>query len=329
MKTFIITREEIEAHLSMHSVIEAVEEAYKLFALKKVTLAPVLSIEVEKHNGEVDIKSGYETEEDVIGVKLASGHWDNPDKYGLPSGLATIMLMNGKNGVPLAIMDGGLITDMRTGAAGAVSAKYLARKDAKKVAILGTGMQARMQLNALANLFTLDEVFIWGRNSEKVKKYSNEMKKLIPHITFTTCDTASNCVEHADIIVTTTPSKQPLFTKQAVKPGTHIICIGTDMAGKQEIDVELFRNSKVIVDSLDQCRERGEVQHAIQQRIITEAAVHGEIGEVIIGQKQGRTNQDEITIFDSTGLAIQDITTAKYVLNIIQQQPDALRVNLF
>lgn len=327
MKTFVISRQDIEAFLTMDMVITAVEDAYALNSQNKVYLPPVLSVDVSKHNGEVDLKSGYEQEDDVIGVKLASGHYSNPENYGLPTGMATILLMNAKNGVPLAVMDGGLITDMRTGAAGGVSAKYLARADSKKVAILGTGMQARMQLLAVSHVFDLDEVFVWGRDDEKVKTYVSEMEQNT-QLVMTPCSTASECVKDADIIITTTPSKQPLFSKEDVKPGTHIACIGADMEGKQEIDEHLFEGSKVVVDSLNQCKQLGEVQHALKQGIIREDDIHSEIGDIILGQTKGRESNEEITIFDSTGLSIQDITTAKKVLSYVKSSQKALEVDL-
>lgn len=326
MKTTIITRTEIEKYLTMEMAISAVEESYKLYSQDRVYLPPVLSIDVEKYNGEVDIKSGYEQENEIIGVKVASGYYNNIEKYNLPSGLATILLIDAKNGVPLGVMDGGLITDMRTGAAGAVSSKYLARPDSKKIAILGTGMQARMQLLAVSHVFDLDEVFIWGRNKEKVKTYVTDMKKETD-LTFTPCTTPIDCVKNADIIITATANDKPLFNKEDVKSGTHIACIGTDMQGKQEVDAHLFKNNKVVVDSYAQCQEFGEIQHAVKQEVISKTDIYGEIGEIILGKKKGRETEEEITIFDSTGLSIQDITTAKEVLNKAQSDKKALKLD--
>ncbi|MBA4495787.1 ornithine cyclodeaminase family protein [Paenactinomyces guangxiensis] len=305
--------------LSMESVISAVEEAYSLFSMNKVKLAPVVSIEVENHHGEMDIKSGYDQSSEIIGVKLAVGYWNNPEKYGLPSGLATIVLLDGRNGIPLAIMDGGLITDLRTGAAGAVSAKYLARTNSKKVAVLGTGTQARMQILALSCIFDIGEIRIWGRNKEKVQDYIVEMKekvktKLIPS------DTPKECVQGADIIITTTPSKSPLIEKSWIDKGSHLICIGTDMPGKQEIDPEIFSGATIVVDSLSQCRERGEIQHALQTGLITEQDIYAEMGDIILGKKPWRNSSEEITIFDSTGLSIQDVSVAKMVLKMAKDR---------
>jgi alanine dehydrogenase len=318
MNTTIITEQQIKEVLVMQDVIAAVEDAYRLYSLKKVQLAPVISIDVEKHHGELDIKSGYEEDGDIIGVKLASGYWDNPEKFNLPSGLATILLLDARNGVLLAVMDGGLITDMRTGAAGAVSAKYLARPNSKKVAIIGTGMQAKMQLSALSHVFAFEQVFVWGRNKTKAENYANEMNQNLS-LPISVSDSVEQAVSNADIVVTTTPSKEKLIESQWIKPGTHVICIGTDMQGKQEIDELIFTRSKIIVDSLTQCMERGELQHSLKKQMITLEDVHAEIGDIILGNKVGRESEEEITIFDSTGLSIQDITTSKIVLKRIDE----------
>ncbi|MFD1928543.1 ornithine cyclodeaminase family protein [Sporosarcina siberiensis] len=326
MDTIILTKEQISRVLNMDDVIESVEEAYKMFSDNKVILPPVLSFDIEKYHGEIDIKSGYDLVDEVVGVKIASGYANNYENYGISNGQATIILVDVKNGVPLAIMEGGLITDMRTGAAGAVSAKYLARKSSKKVAIIGTGIIARWELKALARVFELEDVFVWGRSEEKAKQYVKDMKKEIP-LNYTTFVDIEECVSQADIIITTTSSKKALIQSEWVKPGTHLACIGADMPGKQELETKLFGKSKIIVDSVNQCVERGEVQHAIRNGLVLERDLI-EMGEVILGYKQGRESDEDITIFDSTGLSIQDITTAKKVISVLKDNRDVLAVNL-
>lgn len=326
MDTVILTKEQIANVLIMDEVILSVEEAYKLFSEKKVMLPPVLSFDIEKFHGEIDIKSGYDLVDGIVGVKIASGYANNQQNYSIPNGLATILLFDVKNGTPIAIMEGGLITDMRTGAAGAVSAKYLANPFSKKVAIVGTGIIARWELEALSRVFQLEEVFVWGRHEANLNQYITDMKKKIP-LTYTACTDLEQCVSQADIIITTTSSKQMLIQSQWVKPGTHIACIGADMPGKQEIDPALFQQAKVIVDSVDQCVERGEVQHALKSGIISRDNLI-EMGEVILGVKPGRESTDELTIFDSTGLSIQDITTAKKVVALLKDKQGNLAVNL-
>lgn len=327
METIILTKEQIEKILVMDDVIESVEEAYKLFSEKKVILPPVLSFEIEKYHGEIDIKSGYDLVDEVVGVKIASGYANNQQNYGVSNGLATILLIDAKNGVPIAIMEGGLITDMRTGAAGAVSAKYLANPNSKKVAIVGTGIIARWELEALSRVFPLDEVFVWGRNEENITKYVKDMNDKIP-LNYIACNDIQDCVSQADIVITTTSSKSALIQSDWIKQGTHIACIGADMPGKQELDPQIFKRAqKVVVDSIDQCVERGEVQHALQEGIISRNNLI-EIGQVILGTEKGRESEKDITIFDSTGLSIQDITTAKKIVSVLKVQEGNLSVNL-
>lgn len=324
--TLLFTKEQIADVLEMDDVIASVEEAYRLFSEQKVILPPVLSFEVEKYHGEVDIKSGHDTVDDIVGVKIASGYANNQRDYGIPNGLATILLMNVKNGTPVAIMEGGLITDMRTGAAGAVSAKYLANPSAKKVAIVGTGVIARWELEALFRVFELEEAFIWGRSSEKVAGYIEEMQNRV-EITYTACSDLKECVSQADIIITATSSKEALIQSDWVRPGTHIACIGADMPGKQELDEELFRKAKAFTDSNAQCTERGEVQHALQKGILVESDLT-EIGQVLLGNKPGRESESDITVFDSTGLSVQDITTAKKVVAVLKERDGNVSINL-
>lgn len=316
--TRILTNADVSKILSFELVIKAVEEAFKFYSNNKVKLAPVVSIEVKNANGEVDIKSGYDQENELIGTKIASGYWHNPENYSLPSSLATIVLQSGQTGVPMAIIEASSITNMRTGAAGAISAKYLARSDSKKIAVLGTGTQAMMQILALAKIFNIEVVKVWGRNPEKAFKYIERMQSRST-ATFTQSDTPKECINDADIIITTTGSKAPLIQKDWVQAGTHIVCIGADMEGKQEIDERLFKISKVVVDSLAQCSKRGELQHAIQKQIIVEKDIYAELGEIILGHKKGRQSSNEITIFDATGLSIQDISVAKEVLKTAEE----------
>lgn len=326
METLLLTKDKIADVLVMDDVILSVEEAYKAFSERKVILPPVLSFEVEKYHGEIDIKSGYDLVDEVVGVKIASGYANNQQTYGIPNGLATIILIDVKNGIPIAVMEGGLITDMRTGAAGAVSAKYLANPTSKKVAIVGTGIIARWELEALACVFQLEEAMIWGRNEEKTTQYIKEMSKKIP-MKYTAFRNLHECVSGADIVITTTSSKEALIQKDWINPGTHIACIGADMPGKQELDPELFKGAKVIVDSIDQCVERGEVQHAVREGLVAKSDLI-EIGQVILGDRKGREKESDITIFDSTGLSIQDITTAKKVVTVLKERTDNVSVNL-
>jgi alanine dehydrogenase len=204
-------------------------------------------------------------------------------------------------------MDAGLLTAYRTGAAGAVAAKYLARPDSKTLGLIGTGMQARYQLIAIAELFDLDEIKIYDISAEAEKKFKAEFSDY--NIKRCKLPEAVN----ADIVATCTPVRNPIVKAEWVKPGTHINAIGADAPGKEELDPSLLTKSKIIVDSIEQARHSGEINVPLTKGLIKEKDLYSTLGEVVAGIKKGRENEREITIFDSTGLAIQDVAVAKLV----------------
>ena len=326
-EVLILTRKEVESCLSMKRTIEAVREAYIAFANGRVQMPPVMHLDVEKYNGEVDIKSGFVEDFDLIGTKIASGYYDN-HKLGLPPGMAVIALLDLKTSMPLAIMDGSYITAYRTGAAGAVAASVLARKNSTKVGVIGAGTQGRMQILALKELFQLDEIRVWDIQEQMAAKYSTEMSEYLG-IDVKHFDNREEVVRGSDIVVTVTPSKKELVKKDWIEKGMHINAIGADGPGKQELDPAIVKLAdKVVVDSLAQCRRIGEIQHALALGLITEQDVHGEIGEILIGKKVGRESDDEITFFDSTGLAAQDIAAAHVVLEAAKEKKFGYSIDL-
>jgi len=318
-EVLILTRKEVESCLSMKRTIDAVRDAYMAFANGRVQMPPVMHLDVEKYNGEVDIKAGFVEDFNLIGTKIASGYYNN-HKLGLPPGMAVIVLLDLKTSIPLAIMDGSYITAYRTGAAGAVAASVLARKDSTKVGIIGAGTQGRMQVIALNEIFQLEEIRVWDIEEKMATKYSSEMSNLlgidVKHYT-----NREDVVRGSDIIVTVTPSKKALVNKDWIEQGIHINAIGADGPGKQELDPVIVKlANKVIVDSLSQCMRIGEIQHALKLGLIKEQDIHAEIGEILIGKKVGRESDSEITLFDSTGLAAQDIAAAHVVLSSAKEK---------
>ena len=303
----------------MKRTIEAVKEAYMAFAKGRVQMPPVMHLDVEKYNGEIDIKSGFVEDFNLIGTKIASGYYDN-HKLGLPPGMAVIVLLDLKTSMPLAIMDGSYITAYRTGAAGAVAASVLARKNSTKVGVIGAGTQGRMQILALKEIFQLEEIRVWDIEGKMATKYASEMSKLLG-IKVKNFTDREEVVGGSDIVVTVTPSKKALVKKEWIEKGMHINAIGADGPGKQEMDPAIVKLAdKIVVDSLTQCRRIGEIQHALSLGLIKESDVHGEIGEILIGKKVGRESDDEITFFDSTGLAAQDIAAAHVVLEAAREK---------
>ncbi|OLS29700.1 MAG: Alanine dehydrogenase [Candidatus Thorarchaeota archaeon AB_25] len=324
----ILTQSEVQSCLSMSEAIDAVRVAYSAFANGRVQMPSVQHLDVHQHNGEVDIKSGFVEDFGLMGTKIASGYYDN-QKKGLPPGIAVIVLLDLETSMPLAIMDGTHITAYRTGAAGAVAASVLARKDSQKVGIVGAGTQGRMQLLALNEVFDIQDVKIWDIDRGIANQYKDQMTEDLS-IDINVVDTPDAVAPDADILVTVTPSRKALVNVDSIQDGMHINAIGADGPGKQELDPHIMtRASKIVVDSLEQCRKIGEIQHALIQGLIDESNIHAEIGEIINGNKLGRETDDEITLFDSTGLSAQDIAAAKIVYEAAKKKGLGKRINLF
>jgi len=318
-EVLILSQEEVKSCLPMKDAIKAVKEGYIAFAEKRANLPPIVILSAEKYGGEVDIKTGYIEDFGLIGTKIVSFFSNNP-KIGLPSAIGVIVLMDLKTGVPLAIMDGTYITGVRTGAAGAVAASVLARKNSKIVGVIGAGVQARNQVLGLNEVFALKKVKVYSQTEESRRKYASEMSEKLG-IEVEAVDHARKAVIGSDIVVTATPSKKAIVMDEWIDKGMHINCIGADEPGKQELDPKIMRRvDKIVVDSLSQCKEMGEIQHALAQGIIKESDVHAEIGEVLAGKKKGRERDDEITLFDATGLAAQDIAAANVVYNLAKKR---------
>jgi alanine dehydrogenase len=249
---------------------------------------------------------------DIAAVKVVNVHPENKEKYGLPTVMATIILMDPKSGFPLAIMGGTTITNMRTGAAGGIAAKYLARRDSRVVGFIGAGAQARTQLMGLLEVFgSFEEVRVWSRSVESRVKFRDEMMvKYGDKCRIISVDRAEDAVRGADIVVTTTPSRAPIVMGDWVRPGMHFNCIGADVPGKEELDPSILKRAKIVVDDWEQASHSGEINVPLSKGLLSKSDVWAEIGEVVAGKKAGRVSDGEITVFVSTGLAIQDAVTA-------------------
>jgi len=315
MKILLLTESDIEAILKIDEVMDAVETAFKEKALGYVQMPPKVYITYEKYNGDLRAMPSYLERLGISAVKVVNVHPDNPKKFDLPTVMAVIVLIDPKNGAPLAIMGGKWITAMRTGAAGGIAAKYLARKDSKVVGLVGAGVQAKTQLIALLRLYgSLEEVRVWDISKNRVESYISEMRSICEgKTTLVPVKNVKDAVDNADIVVTTTPSRKPLVYDEWISEGTHITCIGADAPGKEELDPKILLRAKIYVDDWEQGLHSGEVNVPFSKGIITKEKICGELGDVIAGLKPGRTSSEEITIFTSTGLAIQDAVTADIV----------------
>lgn len=312
-KVLVLTKEEIQSVLTLEDCISAVEGGFKAYNSSKANVPFPVALLVPDHSGDIHIKPGYIEGTDTYTVKIASGFYDNP-KLGLPSSHGMLLVFDARTGYPLCIeVDRCFITDLRTAAAGAVAAKALARKDIERVAVIGTGTQARYQIQALSKVREFDELRVWGRTQAHVEGYVSDMRKLIG-AAVVPANSAEEAVRDADIVVTATMSTAPVVRAQWISMGTHITAVGSDSPEKQELETAVLRLAdKYVCDSVRQCAKLGELHHAIEDGTMSEGDVHGELGEVLLGTKKGREGEGEITVCDLTGIAVQDVVSAQLV----------------
>ncbi|MCP8310042.1 MAG: alanine dehydrogenase [Candidatus Methylarchaceae archaeon HK01B] len=315
MGTLLLTEKDVEPLVSMKEVMDVVEDAFKEKAFGRVQMPAKSYIFYKKYNGDFRAMPSYLENFDTSAVKLVNVHPDNPVKHNLPSIMAIIILIDPKTGCPLAIMDGTHITSIRTGAAGGIAAKYLSKKDVGIIGMIGAGRQARTQLMALLTLYKkLDEVKVYDISKVNRGLFVKETSELYSDVTkIVPVETAKEAVEESDIIITVTPSREPIVKDGWAKEDAHFNCIGADAPGKQELDPMILKSAKIVVDDLEQAMHGGEINVPFSKGLITESEIHGEIGEIVAGLKLGRVSSDRITVFCATGLAIQDAVTTKLV----------------
>ena len=312
MKTLILCEEDVKKVLSLEEVTDTVESAFRMKGLGHAQMPPKQYLFMKKYNGDLRTMPAYLEENDSVTVKVVNSHPENRKKHGLPTVMATIILVDPETGAPTAIMGGTWVTALRTGAAGAIAAKYLANPNPKTVGVVGAGTQARTQLMGLGYVFeSIEEVRVWDLNEKAALKCVEEMKSKHNQEFIYPVKSVRNAVQGADIIVTATPSRKPLVSADWIDDGAHINCIGADAPGKQELDPAILVESKIVVDDWSQSCHGGEINVPLAKGIITKGDIWGDICEIVAGLKQGRTSPDEITVFTSTGLAIQDAAAAK------------------
>jgi ornithine cyclodeaminase len=307
----VFTLDQIKAILPDLDLVPAIEDGFVRYSARQAVVPPVGELLLEK--GEVHIKYGYLKGGDYYVIKIASGFYGNA-QIGLPSGNGMMLLFSQQTGQPEAILlDEGHLTDTRTAVAGQIAAKYLAPDRVKRIGIVGTGIQARLQLRYLADVTPCRDVMVWGRGEAQLNAYVDE---ITPHgyRVETTMQTAV-LQESCNLIVTTTPATEPLLDAAHLQPGTHITAVGSDTPSKQELDARILaRADLVVADSIPQCLERGEIHQAIKSGLLSEDRLV-ELGHVINGELPGRSDDAQITVADLTGVAVQDIGIASAVVN--------------
>jgi alanine dehydrogenase len=288
--------------------VDRVEHAFRMHGLGRVYMEPKGHIVLDRYKGEWEVMPSYIEEPEAAACKWVSIREDNA-QYELPAVFSILIYTHPETGFPLAICDGSYHTLMRTGASAAVSARWLARKDSKVLAILGSGLVGRGTLATCDTVFAWEDVRVWSRTQESVDRYLVEEAPKYPHLEIKGTTDVEEAVTGADVIVTGTHARRWLVDDAWVKPGAHIAALGADLKGEQELDPRILRHGRVFVDDIRQCREDGEINVPLSEGAITEGDVAGEIGKVICGELEGRQSDDQVTVFDSTGIALQDSAT--------------------
>jgi len=325
--TLILKRSEVASLLSLAECIEAVENAFRLS--EKGECLPPGVLETLTEDGGFHIKAA--------GLKLAgmtyyaakvNGNFPrNASKFELPTIQGIIALYDGENGSPLALMYSIEITILRTGAATAVAAKYLARPDAKVATICGCGVQGRIQLKSLGQVFQLEKAYAYDQEYDRSERFARELSaelqlEVIPIKEF------PSAVRESDVCVTCTSARRPFLRREHVRPGTFIAAVGADNPRKQELETGLMASHKVVVDVIDQCAAIGDLHHAIEEGVMKKSDVYAELGRIVAGQMPGRVSNEEIIIFDSTGTALQDVAAASIVYEKALRGVIGVRLNL-
>ena len=306
--------------VSPAAAVAAIREAFRADGEGRTAVPAVINLPIPGTRGEFHVKTAWVDGVPFIAVKVASGFYDNPAR-GLPTGSGMMALFDAATGMPTGLLfDNGFLTDIRTGAAGAVAADCLARRDADTVGVIGSGVQARWQIACLREVRRFRKLAAWSIDRPGLELYCEEMRAACG-IEVEACASAEDACRPADILITATPSHEPMVRAAWLKPGVHVTAVGSDTPGKQELDADcLARADVVVVDRLSQCARFGELSHALAAGLMREADVRGQLGEIVAGSKPGRSRDDEITICDLTGVGFQDTAIAALAWDRTQAQ---------
>jgi|TARA_B100000586_G_scaffold133026_1_gene96232 ornithine cyclodeaminase len=313
LKVLIVNKNEIKDAITMLGCIELMEDLFVKLEegiadnpLRKAMVLP------NKNGGLLSMMPGYNSQKNIMGIKTVSVYPENAD-IGLESHQGTVTLFDSTNGIPLAIMDASQITSIRTAAVSAVATKALANKNSKVLAIIGSGVQAASHIEAMNTILDLDEIRVWSRNKKNVEIFiKNQRKKY--SIPFIHAHSISDALENADVVCTTTSSNEPLIFSNHLTRGMHINAVGSSVKNAREFDGNAMKLSKLYVDKIESTlNESGDFLLAKKEGIINDKHIKGTIGEVLINNINGRESKNDITLFKSLGLAIEDISTAFYI----------------
>ncbi|AFZ72932.1 alanine dehydrogenase [Natronobacterium gregoryi] len=310
MNTLLLDSDDVDDNARMSAVVDAVEEAFGSFERGDCQMPAKSYIDLPQYNGDFRSMPAYlDTGEwDAAGLKWVNVHPDNPEKHDLPTVLGTMIYSDPVTAAPLAIMDGTALTMKRTGAAAAVATDYLAVEDATSMGIVGAGVQSYTQLEAISEIRSIEEVVVADKDDERTQQFIDAFDDQF--------DVRAGSISeagHCDVVSTVTPVEEPIVGPEDVTEHTHINAMGADAEGKQELDDDLLLDATVVIDDHEQCTHSGEINVPYHEGILSDADIHAEIGELVVGDEPARTDDTGVTVFDSTGLAIQDVAAAHVV----------------
>lgn len=309
----IVTEDELKQCVSLNkTVIDVIDQAFARLAGGNVIMPPILSMAIEEHHGEVDVKTAYVPGLDGFAIKISPGFFNNP-KIGLPSLNGLVVVFDSKTGiVKTVLLDNGLLTDIRTAAAGAVAARYLAPKNIHTAGVIGAGTQAKLQIKALKLERDVERVLVWARDAEKAHLYAEQMAAEIA-CQVDVAQSARQCVAQSQCVITTTPAEQALIHADWLHENLHITAVGSDAPNKMELDPLIFKHAdRFIVDRKSQSIAQGELRPVLQAGLINQSVNVDELGELCAGLKPARESESQITVCDLTGTGLQDTAIADY-----------------
>lgn len=326
-EVLILTENELRQAVTLdRTAIDLVADAFGKLSAGLVSMPPILRMDMEDRNGEVDVKTAYVQGLDSFAIKVSPGFFDNP-KLGLSTTSGLMVVHDAETGfVRAVLLDNGYLTDVRTAAAGAVAARALSNPDAKHATVIGTGLQARLQIEALSLVRDLETVTVWGRDPDKAKACVRDLSRAVS-AEVRVADSIAGALREADIAVTTTPSRAPLITADMLHPGLHITAMGSDAEHKNELHPAVIAEADLFVcDKHEQSARLGELHHAVGAGTVPEDMPVVELGEVVSGKHKGRPNADSVTVCDLTGTGVQDTAIATHALTVCEENGFGARI---
>ena len=321
----ILSRRDIESVVTIGDAIESVEAGFREYGLGHATMPAKVYLDLPEHNGDFRAMPAYLPNLNVAGIKWVNSHPENRSR-GLPSVMALTILSDPATALPMAVLDATYLTLVRTGAGGGVAAGRLARAGSSHLALVGCGVQAKAQAEALRCVLPIQKATLYDLRQETARALQADMESWGMKVRL--APSPRECVQEADIVVTATPARQPVVKADWIRPGTHINAIGADAPGKQEIESALLERARIVVDDKEQAFHSGEVNVPLKDGTLKPEQIDATLGEVVAGKKPGRRNDEEITLFDSTGLAIQDLCVSRLAFDRCRERGLGTAVDL-